>query len=130
MPLHVDEAHEAYLRALLRQGIDEAGNPLDECFAPDDFARESLESSRKLVQSLQDNPLVKQYLAQGQASDQFGHDLALTRNGHRTGFWDRGLGELGDESTALAKKLGTEQPYKGDDGRLYLGECERPGRWR
>lgn len=32
-----------------------------------------------------------------------GHDFALTANCHGVGFWDRGLGELGDVLTAKAK---------------------------
>lgn len=39
-------------------------------------------------------------------TEAFGHDLALTRNGHGAGFWDRGLGEHGDVLTAWAKMLG------------------------
>jgi hypothetical protein len=35
---------------------------------------------------------------------QAGHDFWLTRAGHGTGFWDRGLGKLGDKLTKLAKK--------------------------
>lgn len=37
---------------------------------------------------------------------QAGHDFALTRNGHGAGFWDRGLGDVGDQLTALAKPYG------------------------
>lgn len=36
-----------------------------------------------------------------------GHDFALTRNGHGAGFWDRGLGEIGDELSDLAKAEGS-----------------------
>ena len=32
-----------------------------------------------------------------------GHDFALTRNGHGTGFWDRGLGAIGDMLTDECK---------------------------
>lgn len=39
-------------------------------------------------------------------ADQIGHDFWLTRNGHGAGFWDRGLGELGDKLTALCKPYG------------------------
>ena len=35
-----------------------------------------------------------------------GHDFALTRNGHGTGFWDRGLGEMGDMLTEECKPYG------------------------
>lgn len=39
-----------------------------------------------------------------------GYDLALTANGQGTGFWDRGLGELGDDLTAVAKANYSECP--------------------
>lgn len=48
-----------------------------------------------------------------------GHDFWLTRNGHGTGFWDRGLGKLGDELTAQAKAFGSVDLYIGDDGKIY-----------
>lgn len=35
-----------------------------------------------------------------------GHDFALNRNGHGAGFWDRGLGVLGDRLSAAAKVYG------------------------
>lgn len=41
--------------------------------------------------------------SQGTAADYFGHDLALTENGHGAGFWDRGLGDLGDRLSEMAK---------------------------
>ena len=35
--------------------------------------------------------------------EQIGHDFILTRNGHGAGFWNRGLGEIGDRLTKWAK---------------------------
>ena len=35
-----------------------------------------------------------------------GHDFWLTRNGHGAGFWDRGLGELGQRLTDASKVYG------------------------
>ncbi len=55
------------------------------------------------------------------ASDLFGHDFWLTRNGHGTGFWDRDLGDLGDALTNLAHGMGECDMYIGDDGMLYVG---------
>jgi len=52
---------------------------------------------------------------------QVGHDFWLTRNGHGAGFWDRGLGELGDKLTSISKQFGESNLYEGDDGKLYLG---------
>jgi len=39
-------------------------------------------------------------------AEQFGHDLLLTRSGHGAGFWDRGLGDLGDRLSAAARVYG------------------------
>lgn len=47
---------------------------------------------------------------------QSGHDFFLTRNGHGAGFWDRGLGEVGDTLTKAAKVYGSVDPY------LYRGK--------
>lgn len=42
---------------------------------------------------------------------QFGHDFSLTRNGHGAGFWDRGLGDLGDWLTRCAQSFGNSSLY-------------------
>ena len=47
-------------------------------------------------------------------------DFWLTRNGHGAGFWDRGLGSVGDELTKNAKPFGSVDAYVGDDGKVYL----------
>ena len=48
-----------------------------------------------------------------------GRDYWFTRNGHGVGFWDRGLGDVGQ---ALSDE--TEMPemyiYRGDDNLLYV----------
>lgn len=46
---------------------------------------------------------------------QFGHDLALTRNHHGAGFWDRGLGDAGDVLTDWAESLGELNVFHGHD---------------
>jgi hypothetical protein len=48
-----------------------------------------------------------------------GVDLWLTQAGHGAGFWDRGLGELGERLTRAAKTISAEC-YTGDDGLVYL----------
>lgn len=42
-----------------------------------------------------------------------GHDFYLTRCGHGTGFWDRGLGDLGDKLADAARRY-----RRGRDRRL------------
>lgn len=49
-----------------------------------------------------------------------GRDLWFTRCGHGVGFWDRGLGDIGDTLTHHAHAFGSVDVYSGDDGRIYL----------
>lgn len=55
----------------------------------------------------------------GYSASQAGHDFWLTRNGHGTGFWDRGLGQVGQRLTTSAKGFKEVSLYLGDDGRIY-----------
>lgn len=50
---------------------------------------------------------------------QVGHDFWLTRNGHGTGFWDRGLGDKGDRLTKAAKVYGSVDLYPDADGKVH-----------
>ena len=47
-----------------------------------------------------------------------GVDFWLTRNGHGAGFWDRGLGALGDRLTSAAKVYGGMGLYLDDNGEI------------
>jgi hypothetical protein len=52
-------------------------------------------------------------------SEYFGHDFYLTREHHGVGFWDRGLGELGEYLTKIAKSYGSaETLWDNGDGVL------------
>lgn len=51
--------------------------------------------------------------------EQLGHDLWLTRNGHGAGFWDRGLGEVGERLAAAARDMG-EAIADADGATLHL----------
>jgi hypothetical protein len=48
-----------------------------------------------------------------------GHDFWYTRNGHGVGFWDRGLGPVGDQLSDLARNFGNVDLYRGDDGQIW-----------
>lgn len=59
--------------------------------------------------------------AQGCYDDErAGTDFWFTRNHHGAGFWDRGLGEVGDALTKAAHGYSSIDLYRGDDGKLYL----------
>lgn len=60
---------------------------------------------------------------QGNVWAYFGHDYMLTRDHHGVGFWDRGLGELGDYLTDVAEGNGGSEDANGSlqltaDGRV------------
>lgn len=52
---------------------------------------------------------------------QAGCDFWLTRNRHGAGYWDRGLGRLGQWLTKVAHAEGGEDLYVGDDGFVHHG---------
>lgn len=52
---------------------------------------------------------------------QHGHDFWFTRNGHGTGFWDRGYSEIGERLSKASKVYCGVDVYTGDDGLTYLG---------
>lgn len=55
----------------------------------------------------------------GYGSKQAGRDYWFSRNGHGVGFWDRGLGAIGDDLHA-ACQYKNKDLYRGDDGAVYL----------
>ena len=54
------------------------------------------------------------------ALERAGGDFWLTRNGHGAGFWDRGLGELGERLANASRAYGSSDLYVGDDERVYV----------
>lgn len=60
------------------------------------------------------------YVKAGRPLDHAGHDFWLTRNGHGAGFWDRGMGDLGERLSKASKAHGGADLYQGDDGKFYL----------
>jgi hypothetical protein len=96
---------------------DSGGEPLDKNYSEDDIAPETLKAMRADCDAF--------YVANSAdlsrvADDsRAGHDFWLTRNGHGAGFWDRGLGALGDRLTKASKTFGGVDLYVGDDGKIY-----------
>jgi hypothetical protein len=51
-----------------------------------------------------------------------GIDYALTRNGHGAGYWDRGLGIVGEALTQMARPYGSRYLMVSLDGSIQAGE--------
>lgn len=120
----VRETVAGYIECALWAGYDWRGEddgsnpqPLDENYGPNDLAPETVAAiTAEVVDFLEANAADVATLEPGQV----GHDLYLTRNHHGAGFWDRGLGEVGERLTAAAHAYGTSDLYVGDDGKLYV----------
>ena len=48
-----------------------------------------------------------------------GAEFYFTRNGHGTGFWDRGTGPVFDRLSEAARDYGSSEDMVGDDGLIY-----------
>lgn len=59
------------------------------------------------------------YQEAGHDLEHAGHDFWLTRNGHGVGFWDRGMGDLGEHLSKAAKVYGEVYVCLGDDGLVH-----------
>lgn len=121
----VEEVLAHYIIAALWSSTDNTddsgGEPLDRNYDRTDIDSLAEAEMRAQVDSfLRTNlELIKQ-LPEEFGPEQIGHDFWLTRNGHGVGFWDRDLGELGDQLTEACDLAGEQDIYVGDDGKLYV----------
>lgn len=74
--------------------------------AIESFVREFVQENREDHEAYLRLPTTSTH-DEADTSELFGHDLLLTRNGHGAGFWDRGLGDLGDRLTTAARVYGS-----------------------
>lgn len=114
---------EAALWASTDYSDESGGEPLDKNYDESDIAPSAIKEMRKeAADFFQANfgDLEKYVEESGLDFSYAGHDFWLTRNRHGAGFWDRGLGRLGDKLTKEAHAYGTSNLYVGDDGRIYV----------
>ena len=106
--MNFDAFFDGYVECALWSSTDDSdpsgGKPLDEYDG--DLTKKALASMRRDCRGFL-TAEVRAWLAEGGWSDsEAGHDFWLTRNRHGTGFWDRGLGEVGDRLTEASRKFG------------------------
>jgi len=82
--------------------------------------RNELSAKLEKIEEIINEELHTFILISGMNDEQIGHDFWLTRNGHGAGFWDRGLGDMGEKLTEIAKSFGGCNAVLGDDGSIYL----------
>lgn len=130
----INEFLRAYAECALWLDLDDSdesgGEPLVANFGFEDIASETWakmhadciafrEYAAPLLAEAEVHPAYSQSGGEWSPLQRAGHDYWLTRNGHGTGFWDRGLGELGDKLTEASKLFGSVDLYVGDDGKVY-----------
>lgn len=93
--------------------------PLDEDYAVADVSAESVEAAEKDLDAFYDKAgdLVEE---SGLDESDIGHNFWLSRNGHGVGFFDRGLGEIGDKLQDIARGFGEIIPVVTDDGEVEI----------
>ena len=119
----LERAAAAYIECAIWASTDDSGEPLEA--DADDLAPEALESLTEDVHNFLSVCWGDTWegfsIPLGDiAPEQIGHDLWLTRNGHGAGFWDRGLGEIGERLSEQARAMGSADLYRGDDGLIYV----------
>lgn len=126
---NVDDVADAIAEALIFQGLDwdnqdESGNPTEldrEGFTIDDFDEASKARIREIAESFCSTDMLELISDSGLTDEQIGHDIVFSANGHGTGFWDRGIGEIGEKLHEIAKPYGSLDIYVNADRKsLHL----------
>ena len=103
---------DGYIDCALWSSNDDDGKPLDGTgFNLSDSAVETMRWDCRAFIRVNRDLLERSGLSAGQA----GHNFWLTQNGHGTGFWDRGLGEVGEALSKAAKIFGECNLYVSDN---------------
>lgn len=112
----VREAIAGYQECAIWTTTDDDGEPVDHCDLSDDAAAELGDDVVRFLATVSVTDLQAAYERDPTTTwSQFGHDFWLTRNGHGAGFWDRGLGEMGQRITELAKVEGSRETYVNEE---------------
>lgn len=102
----------AYLTAIewtLPEAYDHEGNATGPARAGNGFTRAAINLAKQDCadfQAANQADLAAAYAAGRYSEESAGIDFWLTRERHGAGFWDRGLGELGNRLTAAAHAYG------------------------
>jgi hypothetical protein len=101
----MDSFLQGYTECALWCSDDDNGEPLDRNYSPTDIDSATLTKMEADCNDFQQSQA--ELLEQSGLDDAHaGHDFWLSRCGHGSGFFDRGLGEVGDKLQAAARVYG------------------------
>ena len=116
-----NEAYRGYIEAIYFTGTGDNEQPAAGIEMATQSQFDCMQQVAEFITQVEKAGLLWDYLDQPNASwHQLGVDFWFTRCGHGCGFWDRGMGELGDKLTDIAHYCGAVDIYEGDDGLLYV----------
>ena len=136
-PMGLDDFFDGYVTAALWSSTywanekgepipheDESGIdlPIDENYGESDLSDAAKASMREDCESFisTNKENLALYEELGRNAAHAGHDFWLTRNGHGTGFWDRGFDKVGDDLSEAAKLYRSCDLSVEDDGKVYV----------
>lgn len=110
---------EQALETALWCTTDYNGEPLDDNYNIDDIEQETIQQlTLELKDFITANQAIIDKLPEHYSTTDLAHDFVLTRNGHGAGFWDRGLGHIGDLLTEACKPYGPFELYETGNNTL------------
>lgn len=116
--INIETILDHYIICALWASTDNNQYPLDDNYCESDISPGTLEAMREDIIDFVNSNL-SLLLESKQTEEQIGHDFWLTRNSHGAGFWDRGLGAVGEELSKASKVYGSFDLYIGDDEKVY-----------
>ena len=111
----MDEFTKSYIICALWSCNKPNGDNYEE-YDIEDIEAESLEGIIQDCTAFQEENIE---LLVGLDMSKCGHDFCLTRNHHGSGFWDRGLGEIGQNLTQSAEKY-NEFDLLEENGKIFV----------
>ena len=119
----LDALTRGYITAMFWTNSGDEGSELNDSHGFESLAAETLcgiiQDCAAFKEANAENLRAAYSLLMGYDEARAGEDYWLTRNGHGVGFWDRGLGAVGDALTEACQNQ-TREVYVGDDGLIYL----------
>lgn len=109
----------SYIETAFWSSVDDNGEPLDRNYSSDSLSNEAVNAMEAdLLDFVEAN---KELITlSGLSESSVAHNFWLNRNRHGAGFWDLGLGAVGNYLSDAAKVYGSQDLYIGDDGSLYV----------
>lgn len=115
----MDDFTKGYIEALLWAGVIHEDDSNDDIYDIDDIDSDTMKEILADCEDFQNANAAELAETGVEYYALLGHDFYLSRNGHGTGFWDRGYGDVGDTLHEASELYGSFSLTVSGDGKLY-----------